>query len=114
MLAIPHNIKGQILHNRDNTMGSGHSDYVHGEMNVDDHKDTFGGFMDWTTYGGAMVALIVILPTLIFCTALTWFPALVVTTIVGIILGVALKLKGGWYALVIGLAVLIAIFCLIF
>ncbi len=95
-------------------MGSGHSDYVHGEMDVEDHKGTFGGFMNWTIYGGALVALIVILPTLIFGTALTWFPALVVTTIIGIILGVALKLKGGWYALVIGLAGVIGFFCLIF
>ena len=88
-----------------------HSDYVRGTMPVDAHKDTFGGFMSTTRYGGSLVALIVLMPTLIFGTALTWLPALIVTLIVGIILGVSLKLKGGWYAGIIGLSIFTAVIC---
>jgi len=94
-------------------MAAEHSDYVHGTMGVDDHRGTFGGFMSGTKYGGALIVLVVLMPTLVFGTALTWFPALIITVIVGILVGLALKLKGGWYASVIGLAVFTAIICVL-
>jgi Bacterial aa3 type cytochrome c oxidase subunit IV. len=90
-------------------MAAEHSDYVHGSMGVDEHKETFGGFMGFTVYGGAAVALIVIYPTLVFGTSLGWFTSLIVTLIIGVILGVALKLKGGWYAGMIAGAIPFAI-----
>jgi len=37
-----------------------------------------------------------------------WSSALLITVILGVILGLALKLKGGWYAGVIVSAVLVA------
>ena len=79
-------------------MAAEHSDYVHGTMGVDGHKKTFSGFMGTTVYGGAALALIVIFPTLVFGTSLGWLKALIVTLIIGVVLGVALKFKGGWYA----------------
>lgn len=92
-------------------MAAEHSDYVRGTMPVNDHRGTFGGFMSTTRYGGSLIALIVLMPTLVFGTALTWLPALIVTLVVGIILGISLKLKGGWYAGIIGLSVFTAIIC---
>lgn len=91
------------------TMATEHSDYVRGTMGVDGHKKTFGGFMDYTVYGGAAIALLVIYPTLIFGTPLGWFASLIVTLILGVILGVVLKLKGAWYGGMIATAVPIAI-----
>ncbi len=90
-------------------MASGHSDYVRGEMEVVAHKETFGGFMNWTIYGGAAVALVVIYPTLIFGVGLSWPISLVVTIILGILMGMGLKLKGGWYASLMGTAIFVAI-----
>lgn len=90
-------------------MAAEHSDYVHGTMGVEDHKKTFGGFMGFTVYGGAAIALIVIYPTLVFGTPLGWLASLIATLIIGVILGVALKLKGGWYAGMIASAVPVAI-----
>jgi len=91
-------------------MAAEHSDYVRGTMGVDGHKKTFGGFMDYTVYGGAAIALIVIYPTLVFGTSLGWFASLIVTLILGVVLGLALKLKGGWYAGMIAGAIPFAIF----
>ena len=79
-------------------MAADHSDYVKGTMGVTGHKETFGGFMGFTVYGGAAIALLVIYPSLVFGTSLGWFVSLIVTLIIGVILGLALKLKGGWYA----------------
>lgn len=91
-------------------MASGSSDHTIGTMPVESQKHTFGGFMNVTVYGGCLIAVILMYPILVFCTALTWVPSLVLTAVFGIILGVALKLKGGWFASVIGLCVFLAIF----
>lgn len=94
-------------------MAGGHSDYTHGTMEVGAQSGTFTGFMDGTKYGGSLIALFVIMPTLVFAVGLHWFPSLVATVIFGFILGIALKLKGAWYVGVVGLAVLTAIFSVI-
>ncbi len=86
-------------------MATDHSDYVRGTMGVTGHKKTFGGFMGFTKYGGAAIALLVLYPTLVFGTPLGWLPSLITTLILGFIMGAALKLKGGWYAGIIAGAV---------
>lgn len=92
-------------------MAGGNSDYQHGTMEVGAQSGTFSGFMSGTVYGGAAIALVVIMPTLVFAVGMHWFPALVATVILGFVLGVALKLKGAWYVSVVGLAILTAIIC---
>lgn len=94
-------------------MATDNSDYKRGEMEVTAHKHTFGGFMNWTVYGGSMVALVVIYPTLVFGAKMAWAPALFVTLVVGILLGMGLKLKGGWYAGVIATALFIAVLTMV-
>lgn len=91
-------------------MAADHSDYVKGTMGVLGHKKTFGGFMGITKYGGAAIALLVIYPTLVFGTPLSWVASLITTVILGFITGAALKLKGGWYAGVITGAVIMGLF----
>ena len=89
-------------------MAEDETSYVKGTMGVDGHKKTFGGFMGTTVYGGAALALIVTFPTLVFGVSMGWISALIVTLVLGIILGLALKLKGAWYAGVIISAVPLA------
>lgn len=91
-------------------MAGGHSDYTHGTMKVDAQSGTFSGFMGGTKYGGSLIALFVIMPTLVFGVSLHWFPALFATLVFGFILGAAMKFKGGWYVGLIGLAILVAFF----
>jgi hypothetical protein len=94
-------------------MAGGHSDYTHGTMKVDAQSGTFSGFMGGTKYGGALIALIVIMPTLVFAVGMHWFPSLVATVVLGFVLGVAMKFKGGWYVGLIGLSILVALFSLL-
>lgn len=89
-------------------MASGHSDYTHGTMEVEAQAGTFSGFMGGTKYGASLIALVVVMPTLVFAVGLHWATALIATFVFGIVLGAALKLKGGWYASLIGLAILTA------
>ncbi len=95
-------------------MAAEHSDYKHGTMPVEAQASAFKGFMGITIYGGAFIVVAVLLPTLIFGANMGWMAALITTLVVGIVMGMALKLKGAWYATLIGLAIVTAILCAIF
>ena len=68
------------------------SDYTRGEMPVDAQQGTFAGFMNWTIYGGAFLVVVLLFPTLVFGTSMTWGTSLIATVIVAIVIGLALKL----------------------
>jgi hypothetical protein len=90
-------------------MAGGTSDYNHGSMEVDAQATAFSGFMGGTKYGGAAIALVVLMPVLVFAVNLAWPPALLATVIFGFILGAAMKFKGAWYVGLVGAAVFTAI-----
>lgn len=95
-------------------MAANHSDYTHGSMPVEAQEDTFKGFMGITMYGGAFITIVLLFPTLFYGANMAWFPALVASLIVGIVIGIALKFKGAWYASIIGLAIVTALACAFF
>ena len=90
------------------------TDYKRGEMEVTSQQGTFGGFMNGTVYGGSAIVYILLFPICMFAVGLGWMPSLIISVIVALILGVALKLKGAWYVFVIGLAIPTAILSAIF
>jgi len=93
-------------------MAGSHSDYNRGDMEVTEQRSTFGGFMGFTVYGGALIALSLLFPILtVGGVGLGWFPALIITLVVGIIIGVALKLKGTWFASIFILSAITAVIC---
>jgi len=94
-------------------MAGGHSDYKHGSMEVTAQSGTFSGFMGGTKYGGALIVLVVFMPTLVFAVGLNWFPSLIATVVFGIVLGLALKFKPGWYVGIIAISILVAFISLI-
>lgn len=95
-------------------MAGTHSDYNKGDMEVGAQRGTFSGFMGFTIYGGGLIALGLLLPILtVGGVGLPWLPALLITLVVGIVMGVALKLKGAWYATIILLAIITGIICAI-
>lgn len=85
------------------------SNYVSGEMPVEGQHKTYAGFMAGTVWGGGMIILICLYASLTFAAGFAWLPSLIGTFVVGVLYGLALKLKTNWYAAVIGLAVLGAI-----
>lgn len=85
------------------------SNYEHGTMNVSGHNKTYAGFMSGSIWGGGLIILVCLYPTLVFGTSLGWLASLIITMIIGILYGLALKMKGGWFATVIGLTIFAAI-----
>ena len=77
------------------------SSYKRGEMQIDDHEETFTGFMRMSQYGGAAIVVTVLVPILMFGVNLGWFPSAVIATVLGIIMGVIMKFTGRYYAVLI-------------
>ena len=90
-------------------MAGGHSDYTRGDMPMDAHENTFTGFIKGSAFATAAIAVCLIMPILVFCTSMTWGPALLVSFIIGLILGPVFKLGGSWYGILIALAIIGAI-----
>lgn len=93
-------------------MAADSSNYTRGEMDVKAQTGAFGGFMGLTKYGGAAVALVVLMPTLIFAAGLGWFTSLVATIALGVVIGIALKFKGLYYVSLIGVSIFVALVCM--
>lgn len=81
------------------------TNYTRGEMEINDHQGTFSGFMGISKYGVVAIIVMLMFPILTFTTAVSWVPALFVSVILGVVLGVALKFKAQWYAGLIGFAI---------
>ncbi len=93
-------------------MGGAPSDYKRGDMEIGAQKGTFGGFMDLTVYGGTLIALMLLFAILtVGGVGLSWFPALVATFVVGVVVGIGLKLNATYFATITGLSILTAIIC---
>ena len=85
------------------------SNYTRGDMNIEDHSETFGGFMKFSVYGGAAIIMMLLFPILVFGVNLAWPISLIITVVLGGSMGIALKFKAQWYAILIGISVLLAI-----
>lgn len=85
------------------------SNYKRGEMDIEGHSDTFGGFMSMSMYGGAAIIVALLVPVLVFGANIAWPAAMLVSVILGVIIGVALKFKAQWYAVLIGVAVIFSV-----
>lgn len=73
------------------------------------HDNTFTGFIKISAFMTAFIAVSLIMPILVFCTPLGWGSALLVSFIIGLILGPVFKLGGGWYGTLIALAIVGAV-----
>ena len=81
------------------------SNYTPGDMAVDGHVKTYGGFLNGTVWGAGLIILTCLYAILTFAAQFPLPPALLGTAVVGVLYGLALKMKTGWYALVVGLAI---------
>jgi hypothetical protein len=82
------------------------TEFHRGDMEVAEQEKTFHGFMRTTVWGSGLLALTLIFLTLHFTTVgMGWFPALAVTVVVGVLIGLGLRMKGAWYAALAVLAV---------
>ncbi len=89
------------------------TNYTRGEMKIADQKDTYGGFMRMSMYGGAIIIVALLVPILIFAMNVAWPAAMLGSVLLGIIIGIALKFHPRWYVLLVTAAILVSIFILI-
>ena len=82
------------------------TDYHHGEMEIAEQRRTFSGFVRVTVWASGLLAVLLVFLTLAFAVGVSWFASLAVALVLGVLIGLGLGMKGGWYAAVIGLAVL--------
>lgn len=81
------------------------SDYSHGDMNVTEQSRTLSGFLRVTVWSSLVLIVVLLFATLNFAVGMGWFVSLGIAFAVGVLLGLALGMKGAWYATVVGIAV---------
>ncbi|MCF6292902.1 MAG: aa3-type cytochrome c oxidase subunit IV [Robiginitomaculum sp.] len=81
------------------------SSYQRGSQDISHHQDTYKLVMDITVWSCGLLGAPILFFSLIFGGSIGWFPALVSTLIVAIVVGMVLKRGGAWHATMIGLAI---------
>lgn len=112
LVAPCYGLKKLLITKKRLPMATPSSDFKSGEMPIEGQAKTYGGFLKGTIWGGGVIILICLYAILTFAANFPWLPALVGTTVVGFLYGLALKMKTGWFAMVIGLAIFGAIISL--
>lgn len=83
-------------------------DYTRGDMTITEQKRTFGNFISISTYGAAVTAVTVLFLSLVFGSGINWLTGLIITAIVGVVLGVVLK-RGTAYWITVSILGVIAV-----
>jgi hypothetical protein len=81
----------------------------HGDMDIQDQKETFHGFLMASVWTSGLIAQSVMLLTLAFAIGLGWWPGFVAFVLIGVVIGSVFKLSGVYWATQVALWVLLAI-----
>jgi Bacterial aa3 type cytochrome c oxidase subunit IV len=87
---------------------------AHGNMDIQDQKSTFHGFLMASVWTCGLIAQAVGLLTLAFAIGAGWWPGFVVFVVVGAAVGLAFRLSGVYWAAQVALWVLLALGGLVF
>ena len=82
---------------------------AHGEMEIQDQKDTFSGFLSASVWGSGLVAQLVALLTLGFAIGMGWWAGLVALVAIGVGVGLIFRMSGVYWAVQIVLWVLLVL-----
>ncbi len=82
------------------------TDHIPGQMDIDDQRRTFHGFMQVTIWSSLLTVVLVLYFTLIFAVGVAPFASLGASFVVGAIGGVSLRMASAYYITLVGLAVL--------
>lgn len=82
---------------------------AHGKMDIQDQKATFHGFLMASVWASGLIAQSVALLTLAFAIGAGWWPGYVVFAVIGVVVGLAFRLSGVYWAVQIALWVLLGI-----
>jgi hypothetical protein len=73
-----------------------------GKMDITDQRQTFSGFMTVTVWGSALTAMSVAMFTVAFAINAGWFAGVAVFLVLGVGIGLAMRMSAAWWAFVIG------------
>ena len=82
---------------------------AHGNMDIQDQKATFHGFLMATVWTSGLVIQAVALLTLAFAIGAGWWAGLAAFVVIGVALGLAFRLSGVYWAIQVALWVLLGI-----
>lgn len=80
-----------------------------GAMDIQDQKSTFKHFLNISLWGTVYTTMAVALLTVAFAMGYGWFPGLSAYVAIGAVAGFALGMRGGWWALLIGSTIVLAL-----
>lgn len=78
-------------------------------MNIDDQKSTYSGFLTATVWVGAHIVQAVALLTLAFAIGAGWWAGLAAYIAIGVVAGMVFKLPAAWWASQVALWVLLVL-----
>ena len=94
--------------------GDSSSDYARGDMPIKAQSTTFSGFNSISRYSGVVIILVVFWSTMLFAVGINGAAAAISTLVLGLVLGMALKLRGAYYPLLIVVCLLLGLGTAIF
>lgn len=65
---------------------------------IEDHRQTFSGFLTGTVWISAHIAQIVMLLTLAFAIGAGWWSGVAAYIVIGIVVGLMFRMSGAWWA----------------
>jgi hypothetical protein len=81
----------------------------HGDMDIQDQKETFHGFLMASVWTSGLIAQSIMLLTLAFAIGLGWWAGFVAFVLMGVAVGSAFKLSGVYWATQVALWVLLGL-----
>jgi len=82
---------------------------AHGNMDIQDQKATFHGFLMASVWGCGLTAQLVGLLTLAFAIGAGWWAGFAALVLIGVAVGMSFKLSGVYWAAQVALWVLLAL-----
>lgn len=82
---------------------------AHENMNIQDQRDTFHGFLVTSLWASALIVQGLALATLAFAIGAGWWSGLLAFVVIGIAVGLLFRMTGAFWAVQIALWVLLAI-----
>ncbi|MEQ1489834.1 MAG: aa3-type cytochrome c oxidase subunit IV [Terricaulis sp.] len=82
---------------------------AHGNMDIQDQKATFHGFLMASVWTSGLIVQAVALLTLAFAIGLGWWPGLAAFVVIGVVAGMAFRLSGVYWAVQVALWVLLGL-----
>ena len=82
---------------------------AHGNMDIQDQKETFHGFLMATVWSCGLIAQAIMLMTVAFAIGAGWWSGFVALVIIGIVVGWVFRLSGVYWAVQVALWVLLVL-----